>query len=94
MAKLFVFCRKEWLDRVAEAADYLSLGDLVEKRIRSAGAWNLLPVQAMYSSVAPGHAMSGHFSAQINFPAWLGKNSKKNKFQRLTSEIQTHTRLW
>ncbi|BES91550.1 replication factor C [Nesidiocoris tenuis] len=29
----------------------------------------------------------------INFPAWLGKNSKKNKMDRMAQEVQSHTRL-
>lgn len=75
------------------AADSLSLGDLVENRIRSRMAWSMLPVQAMYSSVMPGEYMVGHFTSQINFPGWLGKYSKTQKRSRLAQEIHDHTRL-
>ena len=37
--------------------------------------------------------MSGFMSGQIQFPAWLGKNSKRNKTDRLCQELQMHTRL-
>lgn len=79
--------------QVALAADSLSRGDLVESRIRSKMAWSMLPVQAMYSSVLPGEYMKGHFTGQINFPAWLGKFSKSNKRSRLAQEIHDHTRI-
>uniref|UniRef100_A0A182VVU8 Replication factor C subunit 1 n=1 Tax=Anopheles minimus TaxID=112268 RepID=A0A182VVU8_9DIPT len=85
--------RTEWLDRIALTADSLSRGDMVERRIRSNMAWTLLPVQAMFSSVMPGEFMEGHFAGQINFPGWLGKNSKSTKRKRLAQEIHDHTRV-
>ena len=85
--------RNQTLDRVAECAESLALGDIVEKSIRSNNNWSLLPVQACYSSVIPGTVMSGHIGGQINFPAWLGRNSKANKFDRLIQELTIHMRL-
>lgn len=81
------------MSRVALAADSLSIGDLVDKKIRSNMAWSLLPTQAMFSSVLPGEYMEGHFTGQINFPGWLGKNSKTTKRKRLAQEIHDHTRI-
>ncbi|CAH2069021.1 unnamed protein product, partial [Iphiclides podalirius] len=81
------------LERFSMAADSISMGDLVEARIRGSQSWNLLPTQAMFSSVIPGHAMAGHLSGQIQFPGWLGKNSRANKMRRLAQEIHAHTRL-
>uniref|UniRef100_A0A336K826 Replication factor C subunit 1 n=1 Tax=Culicoides sonorensis TaxID=179676 RepID=A0A336K826_CULSO len=83
--------KKQQLDLFAEAADSLSLGDLIEKRIRTNSAWTLLPVQGMFSSVIPGDLLEGNCS-RINFPGWLGKNSKTNKRKRLAQEIHDHTR--
>lgn len=37
--------------------------------------------------------MSGHFTGQINFPGWLGKNSRSTKRSRLAQEIHDHTRV-
>ncbi|KOC59072.1 Replication factor C subunit 1 [Habropoda laboriosa] len=85
--------KNKLLQRIAESAESLALGDIVEKSIRSNNAWSLLPVQACYSSVIPGTVMSGHIGGQINFPAWLGRNSKTGKFDRLTQEITVHARL-
>ncbi|MPC79608.1 Replication factor C subunit 1 [Portunus trituberculatus] len=47
----------------------------------------------MFSSVIPGEYMSGHLAAQIDFPAWFGKNSRRNKLDRLAQELQMHMRL-
>lgn len=82
------------MQQVALAADSLSLGDLVDKRIRSQMAWSMLPLQAMYSSVLPGEYMEGRITSQINFPGWLGKNSKTQKRSRLAQELHDHTRIW
>ncbi|XP_017081751.2 replication factor C subunit 1 [Drosophila eugracilis] len=84
--------KKDVLAKVAATADALSLGDLVEKRIRANSAWSLLPTQAFFSSVLPGENMCGHFTGQINFPGWLGKNSKSGKRARLAQELHDHTR--
>lgn len=85
--------RSKTIEQIALTADSLSLGDLVEKKIRSSMAWAMLPVQAMYSSVLPGEYMSGHVSGPINFPGWLGKYSRTTKRSRLAQEIHDHTRL-
>ncbi|PSN56812.1 Replication factor C subunit 1 [Blattella germanica] len=85
--------RNNQLERIAQTAEILSSGDIVEKAIRSKNSWSLLPMQAMYSSVIPGSIMEGHLTTQINFPAWFGKNSKSNKFSRLTQELYMHMSL-
>lgn len=85
--------KQEVLQRFSMAADSISLGDLVDSRIRRNQAWSLLPLQAMYSSVLPGHALSGHVAGQIQFPGWLGKNSRASKMHRLCQEIHAHARL-
>lgn len=81
------------MTKVAKAASSLSRGDLIERRIRSNNNWSVLPVQAMFSSVIPGEFMAGHVTGQINFPGWLGKNSKRTKRGRLAQEIHDHTRV-
>lgn len=85
--------KQEVMSKVAATADALSLGDMVEKRIRSNMAWSLLPTQAVFSSVLPGEYMCGHFTGQINFPGWLGKNARSNKRARLAQELHDHTRV-
>ncbi|KAH8318009.1 hypothetical protein KR074_000152, partial [Drosophila pseudoananassae] len=84
--------KKDVLAKVAATADALSLGDLIDKKIRSNNAWSLLPTQAFFSSILPGEHMCGHFTGQINFPGWLGKNSRAGKRARLAQELHDHTR--
>ena len=81
------------MELVSKAADSFCEGDLVSATIRSKNSWNLLPVQAMFSSVIPGEYMSGYVKGKIEFPVWLGKFSKTNKFDRMLQELQTHTRM-
>lgn len=86
-------CEKsQIMKRVALAADSLSLGDLVEKKIRSSMAWSLLPTQAIFSSVLPGEYMEGTLMSATNFPGWLGKTSRSNKRKRMSQEVHDHTR--
>ncbi|XP_075211056.1 germ line transcription factor 1 [Lycorma delicatula] len=83
----------EKIQAFAKAAESICNGDIIEKRIRSSNAWSLLPIQAIFSSVVPGDTLKGHMGGQINFPAWFGKNSTKNKMDRLQQELLVHTRL-
>lgn len=87
-------CEKsEVIKRVAMTADSLSVGDLVEKKIRSNMAWTLLPTQAIFSSVLPGEYMEGTLATVANFPGWLGKNSRATKRKRIAQEVHDHTRI-
>ncbi|XP_073992983.1 germ line transcription factor 1 isoform X2 [Rhodnius prolixus] len=81
------------IELFAKAANSLCHGDLIDQVLRAQSAWSLLPAQAVFSSLIPGDILSGRVGGMINFPAWFGKNSKKNKFDRLCQEIQMHTRL-
>merc|ERR1719300_1669575 len=85
--------RKQIMQLVSKAADSIAQGDLVDKAIRSGMNWSLLSSAAVFSSVLPGEYMSGFLTGQIQFPSWLGKNSKRNKTDRLCQELQVHTRL-
>nr|CAH7722829.1 unnamed protein product [Callosobruchus chinensis] len=85
--------RNKMIKRVALAADAISMGDLVDSKIRGSNNWALLESQAIFASVLPGHYMSGHINARINFPGWLGKNSSANKHKRMLSELHMHTRM-
>ncbi len=49
--------------------------------------------QAIYSSVIPGEVMRGNLPQMVQFPQWLGKNSTRNKTDRIIQELRTHMRL-
>jgi len=85
--------KKKLMQLVSKAADSMAEGDLVEKGIRSNMNWGLLPTAAVFCSVVPGDYMSGFLTGQIQFPSWLGKNSKRSKVDRILQELQMHTRL-
>lgn len=70
----------------------MSMGDVINTKIRSSNNWGLLDTQAMFSSVIPGYYMSGKITSRINFPGWFGKNSSATKHKRLLSELHMHTR--
>lgn len=84
---------KKTMALVSKAADSLAEGDIVERNIRSGMAWSLLPTASVFCSILPGEYMSGYLTGQIQFPAWLGKNSRKNKIDRILQELEVHTRL-
>ncbi|XP_013792261.1 replication factor C subunit 1-like, partial [Limulus polyphemus] len=84
---------KKHLHLVSETANSLCDGDLIEKLIRREGNWSLLPVEAIFASVIPGDLMKGFLTQMISFPSWLGKNSSRNKMDRLLQELQTHMRV-
>lgn len=85
--------KKLTLKHVSAAAEAISMGASIDKKIRESNNWSLLDLQAIYSSVLPGHYMSGQFTGAIDFPSWLGKNSKRNKIKRLNNELSMHTRI-
>ncbi|KAJ7371467.1 replication factor C subunit 1 [Desmophyllum pertusum] len=84
---------KKTLALVSKAADSICDGDLVEKLIRKGGNWSMLPMQAMLSCVIPSDLMSGRMGQRIEFPQWLGKNSKYGRLDRILQELQSHVRL-
>lgn len=81
------------LSLAAKSIDAICVGDLVETQIRSHQSWHLLPVQAAFATVAPGHYMNGHFGGQIQFPSLLGKISSTNRKDRLSQELKQHMNL-
>lgn len=79
----FVYtCSLQRLDKIAEAADNISQGDLVEKAMRSNMMWSLLPLHACFSFVVPASEMSGSLDGLVRFPSWFGRNSKTTRFNR------------
>lgn len=82
------------LDAIADAAESISLGDLIERKIRSTEQlWSLLPLHGVLSSVRPASMVAGRITGRINFTGWLGQNSRSNKYYRLLQELQYHTKL-
>ncbi|KAJ1925264.1 DNA replication factor C complex subunit Rfc1 [Tieghemiomyces parasiticus] len=82
------------LEALSHAADAISEGDLVERKIGSGQQWSLMPVHAAFSCVRPAYYMHGSMAGSMTqFPGWLGKNSTATKANRLLREFQTRMRL-
>jgi replication factor C subunit 1 len=78
----------ERLERCAAAADRIGDWDLLDTRVRKQQAWHLLPAAAT-ACVSAATIADGPAPFQI-FPAWLGKNSKRQKHRRLLGELRQH----
>lgn len=78
------YAQKASVEQLAEAAEYISAGDLLSTRLNA--NYDMLPLYGVVSSVAPG-AVVGKASGMVRFPAWLGKNSAGGKRARLMAEL-------
>lgn len=73
-----------------ECCDSVSLGDVVEKMIRGSNQeWSLAPLHAFYSTVVPTHGKV--LSKRIDFPSWLGQNSKQSRLAKILQTASTHS---
>ncbi|CAD6197941.1 unnamed protein product [Caenorhabditis auriculariae] len=76
-----------------EASNCISMGDIVEKNIRSRGAWKLLNEQSMLACAIPSIATGGNLRGMLQFPTWLGRNSTAGKRKRMLTQLVMHTHL-
>jgi replication factor C subunit 1 len=81
------------LNAIRRAANCIAEADLIDKQVRSNGAWNLLPEHGMLSCALPAMYLDGHMTNQLGFPTWLGKNSSANKRQRMMRQLASHAHL-
>ena len=72
---------------MAEAADMISQGDLLNVQIRQNQNWSLLPDYGSMSSVAPTMLIKGTVGYPA-FPQALGKFSTMRKSKRLSREVK------
>ncbi|KAI0242312.1 DNA replication factor C complex subunit Rfc1 [Massospora cicadina] len=80
------------LELLSEAADCISQADLIDRSIQSSQNWGLMPIHAAYSCAMPSELMHGHMLGMYNFPAWLGQNSKANKYSRQLKVAHLHVK--
>jgi replication factor C subunit 1 len=81
------------LELISQAADAISIADMVDQRIHKEQEWGLAPDHAFFSCVLPGYFIHGILTGRIDFPSWLGNYSKEAKAQRLLRDIYVHMRL-
>lgn len=81
------------LGLIAEAADAMADGDIVDSHIHgSVQQWSLMPIHSAFSCVRPAYFMKGFSNTRHNFPSWLGQNSKMQKNIRGVNDIRNHVR--
>ncbi|KAF9434321.1 hypothetical protein BGZ76_008211 [Entomortierella beljakovae] len=90
------------IERMSKAADSLSDADLVDSLIHgSAQHWSLMPTHAAFSCVRPSFFVhgsmrpgsGGHMGPMMQFPGFLGQNSKSAKYNRIVKDLQIRMRL-
>mmetsp|Transcript_56207 Transcript_56207/g.159539 ORF Transcript_56207/g.159539 Transcript_56207/m.159539 type:complete len:936 (+) Transcript_56207:19-2826(+) len=81
------------LTRCAYSADLMTLGDMMNARVRGNQEWSLLPDIGLASCVYPAHITNGFLSFP-SFPSFLGKYSTQSRMRRLCTELETHVRLF
>lgn len=80
------------LNRCAYSADLMTIGDMLNDKIRRDQEWGLLPSVGITSTVYPAQVTHG-FIGRPQFPQWLGKYSATSRTRRLTIELQSHLKL-
>lgn len=83
----YINSSKNSLDNIVRASEFISNGDIIDRRIRQKQDWSLLP-HLVQSTVAVTKTVSGPPPFQI-FPSWLGKNSKRLKHRRYVDTLSS-----
>jgi replication factor C subunit 1 len=86
----YVAASKGSLDDIVAASEFISDGDLFQKRLMRTQDWSLLP-HVVQTTVAAARTVSGPAPFQI-FPQLLGKNSRRMKHMRMMEEMSRHQR--
>ena len=74
------------LEEASIASDFISDGDVIDRRVKETNDWNLLPYYAQ-CTVSASKSVSGR--APFAFSSWLGKNSKRLKHKRYIDELSS-----
>lgn len=78
---------KEDLKSLVKTTEHISVGDLLEKKIRSQQEWTLLQNKGIHSCLAVGE-FSGNFIPFPKFPELMGKFQKAKKIKREIKELK------
>lgn len=83
----YIASSRNSLEDTVRASEFISVGDVMDRRIHRTHDWNLLP-HYVQSVVSAAKTVSGPAPFQI-FPAWLGKNSKRLKHKRYIDDLSS-----
>ena len=81
------------LKALAETADAISFGSIIEQNIRTFNNWSLLPLQSAFSVAIPASVMQSGMMTMPLFPSFMGRLSNYNKRDRLLQELKCHMNL-
>lgn len=83
----YISSSRNSLEDACKAAEFISCGDVMDRRIHQKQDWSLLP-HFVQNIVAVTKTVSGPAPFQI-FPSWLGKNSKRLKHKRYIDDLSS-----
>jgi hypothetical protein len=72
---------------MVESSEHISLGDVIERKIKRTNEWSLLPNRGVHSCLGPA-TYSGNFISYTKFPDLFGKFSKMKKILRQLKEFK------
>ena len=75
------------LEKMAQAADFISTGDILSHKVRSGQNWKLLSDMGLYSTILPCQTASVYMGWP-KFPQWFSKNSTQKKRKREIRELR------
>ena len=76
------------LRRIAKSAEFISFGDVIERKIKTNNEWNLLPNRGILSCIAPANFSCNTINF-VKFPDYMGKFAKIRKVMRQLKELKT-----
>jgi replication factor C subunit 1 len=85
VGEAYINASKGSLEDVVKAAEYLTNGDIMDRKLHQKQDWSLLP-HYVNSIVSVAKTVSGPAPFQI-FPQWLGKNSKRVKHKKWLDDM-------
>lgn len=85
VSEAYINASKGSLEDVVKAADYLTNGDIMDRKLHQKQDWGLLP-HYVNSIVSVAKTVAGPAPFQI-FPQWLGKNSKRIKHKKWLDDM-------
>jgi replication factor C subunit 1 len=75
------------VDRLTRAADSIAFSDLINRKLRVDGEWNLLAQYGQAACIEPG-LLTGNGVPVPRFPEFLGKFSVQRKHERMLREVR------
>lgn len=77
---------------VVKAAESISMADVVDRHIHGPEQdWSLLPYFGFYGCVYPSQCR--RLASRIDFPSFLGQNSRRSRLQRVIETLSRHCRV-